>query len=186
MLDKLLEKFGITWPEEAGALLSTEQAAFKKGSIITAQGSVENYIYFLEKGSVKFSHWVDVKEFILDFWFEGDFFTSFVSFIERTPSPTQCQALTDVVVQRIHYQQLQDVYRNSHVGSEIGRRMAERMYVHKTKKEIELLSLTAEQRYAKLLEQSKRLILEIPVKDVASYLGILPESLSRTRRKLIS
>ncbi len=186
MFEQLLEKAGIDWHNEQIAALPTERLQFKKGSLLTAQGAVENYIYFLEEGSVKFSHWVDIKEYILDFWFEGDFFTSFASLIERAPSPSQCQAMTDVTVQRIHYDQLQQVYRDSHLGSEIGRRMAERMYVHKTRKEIELLSLTAEQRYEKLLDQSKRLILEIPVKDVASYLGILPESLSRIRRKLIS
>lgn len=166
--------------------LHTESVCYKKGTVISRQGEVERYIYWLKSGSVKVSYFVDIKEFILDFWFTDDLFTSFASLIEQTPSVTQITALTEVVAERISYNQLVQVYKDSHQGSEIGRRMAERMYVHKTKKEIELISLTAEQRYEKLLEQSKRLILEVPVKDVASYLGILPESLSRIRRKLIS
>lgn len=186
MIRKLLEKTGIPASMQEVGYLQTEQVRYKKGSVITRQGGIENHIYWLQSGNVKVSYFADIKEFILDFWFEDAFFSSFVSFIERTPSLTQITALTDVTVERIHYEHLQELYRNSHQGSEIGRRMAELMYMHKTKKEMELISMTAEQRYEKLLKQSKRLILEVSVKDVASYLGIMPESLSRIRRKIIS
>ncbi|MDJ1481977.1 Crp/Fnr family transcriptional regulator [Cytophagaceae bacterium YF14B1] len=185
MFEKLRQLTGIP-TNELPFEWQTEQVNYKKGAMITRQGEVEQFIYWIKEGSVKVSAFVDIKEFILDFWFADDLFTSFASLIEQTPSQTQITALTDVIAERVSYTQLQQVYKQSHQGSEIGRKMAERMYVHKTRKEIELLTLTAEQRYEKLLEQSRRLILEIPVKDVASYLGILPESLSRIRRKVIS
>lgn len=184
MFEKLLQLTGIV-SAELPFEWDTETVSYKKGEVITQQGEVEQYIYWIKEGSVKVSFFIDIKEFILDFWFADDLFTSFASLIEQTPSQTQITALTDVAVERVSYIQLQQIYKHSLQGSEIGRRMAERMYMHKTRKEIELLTLTAEQRYEKLLEQSKRLILEIPVKDVASYLGILPESLSRIRRKVM-
>lgn len=183
MIDQLLKKTGLGL-DNTSAPLVTETVTFQKGDCLTTIGEVENYIYLIVSGGVKVSYFVEIKEYILDFWFQGDFFSSYVSFIERTPALTQITAISETKVERIDYHQLQATYKASHLGSEIGRRMAELMYIHKTKKEIELISLTAEQRYKKLLEESKNLILEVPVKDIASYLGIEPESLSRIRRKI--
>lgn len=183
MLKQLLKKTGLVLDSPSIPLI-TETLIFQKGDYLTKVGQVENFIYLIISGGVKVSYFVELKEYILDFWFQGDFFSSYVSFIERTPTLTQITALSETKVERISYDQLQVLYKKSHQGSEIGRRMAELMYAHKTKKEIDLISLTAEQRYKKLLENSKNLILEIPVKDIASYLGIEPESLSRIRRKI--
>ena len=185
MLQELLKRLDIEAAELASSL-ETESCTFAKGSIITPHHTVENYIYLLKKGSVKVSYFKDINEYILDFWFDGDFFTSYVSFIERKPSLTQITALTEIEVERTHYSQLETMYGSSLLGNQIGRKMAERMYVHKTMKEIELISLSAEERYRKLLNKSRDLVLEVSVKDIASYLGIQPESLSRIRRKILS
>jgi CRP-like cAMP-binding protein len=48
---------------------------------------------------------------------------------------------------------------------------------------MELLSLTAEQRYAKLVERNPALVQGISIKHLSSYLGIQPESLSRIRKQ---
>lgn len=185
MLKELLNIVKID-DSKIGKKLEPEICYYPKGSSITAQNTVEDYIYFILKGSVKVSYFKEISEYILDFWFEGDFVTSYVSFIQRKPSLTQITALNEVKAERIHHSQLELLYQQSPGGNEIGRKMAERMYIHKTMKEIELVSLTAEQRYLKLLEKSKTLVQEVSVKDMASYLGIHPESLSRIRRKIIS
>ena len=56
--------------------------------------------------------------------------------------------------------------------------------MQKTNREIDLLSLSAEQQYLNLLQKNPKLISQISVKHLASYLGIQPESLSRIRHKL--
>ncbi len=185
MVEKLLAQTGLSSDYES-AFIETEKTTFRKGDILTHAGEVENYIYFITKGSVKVSYFTDTKEYILDFWFQDDFFSSYMSFLERTPALTQVTALTETEVESIQYSQLYTLYRTSHIASEIGRKMAERLYIHKTRKEIDLISLTAEQRYRNLLEHSKNLIQEVPVKYIASYLGIEPESLSRIRKKIIT
>ena len=50
----------------------------------------------------------------------------------------------------------------------------------------DLATLTAEQRYVKLVKESPNIIKHVPLKYIASYLGIKPESLSRIRREIIS
>lgn len=185
MLQELLKTLDLE-VEDIGRPFEAEVCSFPKGGIITPHQKVENYIYLLRKGSVKVSYFKELNEYILDFWFEGDFFTSYASFIQRIPSLTEITALSEVEVERIHFSQLEAMYERSLLGNQIGRKMAERMYVHKTMKEIELISLSAEERYRKLLNKSRDLVLEVSVKDLASYLGIQPESLSRIRRKILS
>ncbi|MEO1450402.1 MAG: helix-turn-helix domain-containing protein, partial [Bacteroidota bacterium] len=55
---------------------------------------------------------------------------------------------------------------------------------NKQKQQIELLSKTAEERYRELLTKQPELVLRVPQKHIASYLGITTQSLSRIRKKM--
>jgi CRP-like cAMP-binding protein len=81
---------------------------------------------------------------------------------------------------------MQSLYRNSPTANQLGRLMAESLYIRKTQRELDLLTKTAEERYKDLLEKGKTIMEEIPVNKIARYLGIHPESLSRIRANLIS
>jgi CRP-like cAMP-binding protein len=48
----------------------------------------------------------------------------------------------------------------------------------------DLANLTAEQRYLKFIKKAPNTVLNVPLKYIASYLGIKPESLSRIRREI--
>lgn len=50
----------------------------------------------------------------------------------------------------------------------------------------DLLTLSAEKRYLKLLAEQPEVIQNVPIQYIASYIGIKPESLSRIRKKIIS
>ncbi len=166
--------------------LTTQLKKYKKGEIITREGDVESRIYLILAGGVKVSYNDDGKNYIVDFWFKGDIFSAFASFIQQTPSKTEIEALEDSELEFITQYQLQGLYKESLHANKIGRIMAEKMYCHKFEKEIALLSQNAAQRYKTLLQRSPEIVARIPVKDIASYLGIHPDSLSRIRKNVIS
>jgi CRP/FNR family transcriptional regulator, anaerobic regulatory protein len=83
----------------------------------------------------------------------------------------------------IPYQLLHEFYDKYKQGERIGRLMAEAQYVKRLRKEMDLLSLTAEERYVALMEKNPDLIRTISIKHLSSYLGIQPESLSRIRKQ---
>ncbi len=64
----------------------------------------------------------------------------------------------------------------------LSRYILEYWFVRRLKKEKEMLTKTAEERYASLLKYRSDLIAQIPVSKIAKYLGIHPDSLSRIRR----
>lgn len=65
-----------------------------------------------------------------------------------------------------------------------GRRIAETLYVRKEQREISFLLQDAENRYRTMLAMFPATLAEVPQYDLASYLGIRPQSLSRLRRRL--
>ena len=60
---------------------------------------------------------------------------------------------------------------------------AESLFIHKQRQQIDLLTLSAEERYHQLMQERPALINRISIKHIASYLGIAPESMSRIRGK---
>lgn len=159
---------------------------YDKGDFIIKEGDVEQYLYYLKSGTVKVGILKGSEEWLLDFWFDEDFFSSYTSFLTREPSRVFIQALTAVEVFRFHYDSLQEAYKKSNAANLVGRLMAEHLFIRKTQREIDFLTKSAEERYFDLIKFDPEVIQRIPVNQIARYLGIQPESLSRIRRNLNS
>ncbi len=84
----------------------------------------------------------------------------------------------------ITHADLQVIYRDTDCGQIIGRKTAESLFLLKVKREQSLLNESAEERYLKLFTEQPQLIKEIPLKFLASYIGITPQALSRIRRRI--
>lgn len=161
-----------------------ELVSFKKREIISKVGEVESYVYFLLSGTARIYFPSEQREICLDFAFENDFVSAYESFLTQQASQVEIQALSSITALRISHQNLQALYDASRTHERFGRIAAERMYLTKLNRERILLSLSAEEKYVQLLNQNPTLVQNLAVKDIASYLGIHPESLSRIRRNL--
>jgi len=160
--------------------------SFEKGDFLIRQDETENHVYFLNCGATRNYFIRDGKEFTVDFHFTGEFVTAFYSLITREPSSIFIEILEPTEAVVINYTDLTTFYEQHHRGERIGRRIAEYQYVRRLRKEMDLLSLTAEERYAQLLQRNPSLVQNLSVKHLSSYLGIQPESLSRIRRNQIA
>ena len=120
------------------------------------------------------------------FMFENDYVSAYYSFLSRRPSLMAIQALTPVIVYSMSEKDLDRLCNESKNAERIGRLNAERIYRRKEEREISLLTMSATERYTELLKRSPQLFQQIPLKYIASYLGIQPESLSRIRKQLAS
>ena len=82
------------------------------------------------------------------------------------------------------YADLQEVYTKTRIGNLIGRLSSERLFLIKSKREQSLLNESAEQRYLNLFTERPNLIQKIPLKYIASYIGVTPQALSRIRKRI--
>ncbi len=173
--------------DEDWTIFSTkfEKQVFKKNSPIIISGEVENYLSFIEKGIVRF--WIeagDDNEVTFDFAFANSFFSAYPSFLIQESTDWNIQTLTPTVLWRISYSDLQLIYAQTLVGEKIGRLATEDLFVTAAKRKIALLTNTAEELYLMLFKEHLHLIQHIPLKYLASYIGITPQALSRIRKRI--
>ncbi len=161
-----------------------ERKVFNKKQIITRQGSIENYLSFIETGVVRFYIPNNENELTFNFSFNKEFTCAFDSFLTRTPSEYELQTLTDTIVWQISYFDLQRIYAQTRVGNYLGRFTSEKLFLAKSKRELSLLKFTAKERYLRLFSEQPDILKFIPMKYIASYIGITPQGLSRIRRQI--
>jgi CRP-like cAMP-binding protein len=83
------------------------------------------------------------------------------------------------------YDALQQLYKKSMPWQLFGRLVAEWLAIGLEERMVDLLTLSPEQRYLRLLQSNKHKIIErIPQHYIANYLGITPVSLSRIRNRM--
>ena len=149
-------------------------------------GEVENEISFINKGIVRFFIPKEdkEKEITFGFCFNNEFVSAYDSFLTQSPSSYELETLTELEMWSISYNDLQEVYKKTSIGNTLGRLSSERLFLIKSKREISLLNETAEERYLKLFDERPELIKEIPLKYIASYIGVTAQALSRIRRRI--
>ncbi len=163
-----------------------QRRVIPKKSIFLKINTVENHISFIESGVVRLFIPKEnpAKEITFGFSFKNQFISAYDSFLTQTPSAYQLQALIETTILSITYDDLQEVYKHTQIGNFIGRLTAERLFLIKSKREQNLLNLTAEERYKILFKERPELIKIIPLKYISSYIGVTAQALSRIRKRL--
>ncbi|WP_166966594.1 Crp/Fnr family transcriptional regulator [Yeosuana marina] len=163
-----------------------ERRIIPKKTVFLKLNDVENHISFIESGVVRLYIPKEnpEKEITFGFSFKNQFISAYDSFLTQKPSAYQLQALTETTILSITYNDLQEVYKKTQIGNLIGRLTAERLFLIKSKREQNLLNLTAEERYLKLFKERPELLKVIPLKYISSYIGVTAQALSRIRKRL--
>ena len=118
------------------------------------------------------------------FAFAGNFISAYEFFITRERSIYQIETITATTLWSVSYAHLQKIYTETIVGEKIGRFASEELFLKKSKRELSLLTESAEQRYLNLFKEQPQLLQSIPLKYIASYIGITPQALSRIRKRI--
>ena len=152
-----------------------------KKEIILKQGRICYNIYFVEKGLLRCFYTKNDKE--INSWFmkEHDVIFSVESFLNQTPSYENIKALEDSRLYYISYAELQYLYTNCPEFNFIGRVVTEEYYKLSEQRLYSLRMQKANERYNFMMNHFPHIILRVPSKYIASYLGITEETLSRIR-----
>ncbi|REG87888.1 Crp/Fnr family transcriptional regulator [Winogradskyella sediminis] len=161
-----------------------KKSEYSKNTTILAVGKTEKYLSFIEKGSVRLFIPKVKNDLTFGFCFKNEFVSAYDSFLRQKPCEYQVETITESILWRISFNDLQNVYAKTAIGSTIGRLTAENLFLMKSEREQSLLKETAEERYLSLFKNRPNLIKEIPQKFIASYIGITPQALSRIRKRI--
>jgi len=161
-----------------------KERSFKKGEYLISEGKIENYINFIVEGTCRAFYIKNGIEYNYEIGLEDDWVSSYKSFTENIPSDEYIQALTNMKVYSIHRHSIQNLSSINPKFAIIERYIVNKIVIDKTERLRSLITDTPDERYLKLLEKKQYLVQNIPLKILASYIGITPESLSRLRKRL--
>lgn len=161
-----------------------KQQTLEKDEILLEEGKICRHLYFIESGLLRYFIYKDGND-ITKFFTEAPYcFTSQVSFTAEKPATENIQAIEKSVVLQTTLKQANDLLELKSWNTFIRKLIQEvQYYTEEILQEIQ--TETAENRYLKMLEKQPQLVQRIPLKHLASYFGIAPQSLSRIRKKIV-
>ena len=190
LLEKLLKEFDVdanTFHPEESKLFNQyfERMLIKKGTFLIREGEIEEYSYFVFDGLLRcwlFNHEGDEQTF----WFckEGTFSMSNISFTLQEKATFNVQTIVDSVVYRIDKQQANELYEAIPKVKTVFENLTAILLNKLLKRNIDLIKYSPEQYYLQMMEEYGITLNYIPLKDIASYLGITPQALSRIRKRI--
>lgn len=104
------------------------------------------------------------------------------SFFQQTPSMENIQAVTECLTYSISYEQVNKLFHTVPEYREFGRLMLLEELILFKQRTLAIINRSAEERYADLIENNNDILQNVPLKYIASYLGVTDSSLSRIRR----
>ncbi|WP_339935998.1 Crp/Fnr family transcriptional regulator [Undibacterium luofuense] len=158
---------------------------FSKAQEIFGSGEWQPYIYVIRRGIVKLSYLDDTgEEWVKSFIGEGGFFACPSVIISGGKTDYFAVALEDVELEQLHYPALQNLAEKNSDWSRAVRVLLESHILRKEQRERELLTMTPDLRYHSFLQSHRTIVKRIQIRDIAKYLGITPEALSRIRTRM--
>ncbi|MEO1434094.1 MAG: Crp/Fnr family transcriptional regulator [Bacteroidota bacterium] len=157
---------------------------FLKNEIIVKDGQISNRIYLITQGAMRIYFVKDGLEKTDWIALEGDLMMAPGSFFTQEPSEHVIETIEPTVTWSLTYKELNNLYLQDHEIERMGRLITIHSYLMMYKHLHFLRTLSATERYQKLLATQPHLIQRIPLTYIASFLNMSLETLSRIRGKL--
>jgi CRP/FNR family transcriptional regulator, anaerobic regulatory protein len=138
---------------------------------------------FVDSGILRIINKLDDSTTTMQLVFKDMFVTSLTSYVHQIPSIWTIEAITDcelLVIDRVNHYKLLNEYKS---WLEIDNILLIKAYTDLEYRIFSQFHLSSEQRFRKLFNERPEIFNQVPLKHIASYLGITPETLSRLRKK---
>lgn len=163
-----------------------EPIKFQKNTTIEEQDKIPQYLYFISAGYMRLFYYDDNGDEVTTNISGGNnFIASYLSLINQTKAKENVECITECEVLRILRTSLVDLIDQSENFKKFSLIIFELAIASNEKRANDFATLTAEQRYKKLIAEQSQIVQNVPIQYIASYLGIKPQSLSRIRRQSI-
>ncbi|SNB29017.1 putative transcriptional regulator, Crp/Fnr family [Flavobacterium psychrophilum] len=190
MHEKLLEIIRQQIPiSDKDAELCTEYfepIIFPKNRIIEDEGKIPQYLYFVVSGYMRLFQYNDNGDEITSHInCPPGFITSYFNFINQTKANENVECITECELLRITKNNLDLITSKSDAFKDFSIWVFQQSIEYNENRSKELATLSAEERYQKLIDNYPQIILNVPLQYIASFLGMNSKSLSRIRKQMI-
>ncbi|AZB17275.1 Crp/Fnr family transcriptional regulator [Chryseobacterium indologenes] len=190
LLEKLLKEFNVhenLFSTEESRVFDQyfEQIQVPRNTFLVQEGEIEKYSYFIFKGIARC--WtLNHKGEEQVFWFckEGTFSMSNISFTLQQKSTFTVQTVVDSSIYRIDKEKTEQLYTALPNVKNVFGDLTAQLLNRLLQRNIDLIKYSPEQYYLQMIHEYGVTLNYIPLKDIASYLGITPQALSRIRKRI--
>jgi CRP-like cAMP-binding protein len=163
-----------------------EPVIFPKNRIMEEGGKIPQYLYFVVSGYMRLFHYnQNGDEITSHINCPPGFITSYSNFINRTTATENVECITECELLRITKNNLDLITSKSEAFKNFSIWIFQQSITYNENRSKELATLTAEQRYQKLIDNYPHIIHNVPLQYIASFLGMNAKSLSRIRKQMI-
>ena len=158
-----------------------------KNRILEEEENIPQHLYYIVSGFMRLFYYNDNgDEVTTHINCPHGFFTSFSEFINQTKASANVETVTECQLLRISKSDYETLMSKSIFWKDYGMYILQESVIYNEERSKDLATLSAEQRYLKLMKSHPGILQNVPLQYIASFLGIKPESLSRIRRNLIN
>ena len=155
-----------------------------KGELLVSAGSICSHIYLIRKGILRSFVKEGLKEITTWISSEQELATCITSFGLQQPARENIQALEDCELSTLSLEDLQYLYDHFPEANIVGRKILEKYYRDAEERAFIARLMEATSKYKHFIATKSDLLNRVPLKFIASYLGMTLETLSRIRSKL--
>ena len=159
-----------------------ERKTYSKGDFLIREGETERNVYFVEHGLVRVFLLSEFEEQTIRFGYQGSVINSLASFIKDRPSEFYIDALRKTTILSLGKAAFNRLVNEDTETLRSYATMIEGLVTQQIEREIDLLTTSPTERLDRVLKRSPNLFQEVPLKYIASYLRMTPETLSRIRK----
>lgn len=180
-----LSKYITLTEDEKNAILSPEIfRTVKKGTILLKEGELSNESYFVLKGCIRTFYIIDGEEKTTAFYTEMEAMTP-NCVVSKTPSQYYVSCIEDTILTVSNPDMVEETNSKFPRFETLCRILSEELLAKQQIDFDEFKTSSPEQRYLNLIQKRPDLVQRVPQHQLASYLGIKPQSLSRLRARLL-
>lgn len=186
LLKLIAESITITDTDKVLCEQYFELVLFPKNRVIEEDGKIPKHLYFVVSGFVRLFHYNDKgDEVTTHINCPPGFITSYFNFIHQTTAHENLECITECALLRITKANLELLTQQSPAFKDFSIAVFQQSLAYNENRAKELATLTAEQRYQKLIDNYPAILHNVPLQYIASFLGMNPKSLSRIRKEII-
>ena len=163
---------------------SFNEFSLSKNEFLVKKGDPCRYFCFVESGILQYAVTVSGQEKTTYLALRNGFASSLKSFLQQTPSPKNIKALSACKLWVLKINDFKHLMKNNKAFHQFYYNFIENQIFLIDDYRIDLLTLTPEERYKKLLVNEPKLLQEVPLHYLASFLGISTRHMSRIRKNI--
>jgi CRP-like cAMP-binding protein len=186
LIENISKIITLSKEEQAFFLSKTEIHQFKSKTILLNAGEISTYSYFVNWGLLRsFNINDNIVEHVLSFACEGWWIGDMYSLISQKPGNLFIEVFEDSEVVFLSKENQEQLYLEIPKLERFFRILTENSLVANQERLMDILSLSAEERFEKFCKKYPTLIQKVSQKQIASFIGVTPEFFSKMKNKLL-